>query len=90
MTTLPEMPHCETMINGDRSNIVSDLHQVVDLVPRDHGIAIGATVDCRAGADLDIILQDDASDLQHFAVTRGFHDIAEAVLSDAAAGCTTT
>src|SRR4029077_4894219 len=63
-------------------NIVSDLHQVVDLgTLADHGIAIGATVDRSAGTDLHIILQDDAAHLQHLTVTGRSHDIPKPVLS---------
>ena len=69
------------------ANIVSDLHQVVDLgTLADHGIAIGATVDGGPGADFHVILQDDAPHLKHFAMTGRPHDVAEPVLSDAAAG----
>ena len=51
-------------------DIVSDLHQVVDLgALADHGVAIGAAVDGGVGPDLDIVLNDDAADLQDLAVT---------------------
>src|SRR5215471_7930983 len=68
-------------------HIVSDLYQVVDLGAfADDGIAIGAAIDGGAGADLHVVLNDDAADLQHFAVTACSHHIAESVLANGAAG----
>src|SRR6185503_21010784 len=67
--------------------IVTHLHQVVDLgALADHGIADGAAVDRRAGADLDVVLNDDATDLRNLQVPLGAHDVPEAILADVAAG----
>src|SRR5580704_18671652 len=45
-------------------DVVADLHQIVDLCPlADHGVAVCAAVDRYASADLDIVLNDDATDL---------------------------
>ena len=66
--TLPEMPVCADnhAMPADR-HIVADLDQIVDLgALADHGIADGAAVDGRIGADLDVVLDDDAADLRHF------------------------
>src|SRR5450631_4876053 len=65
------------------SDIVADLDQVVDLgALADHGIANGAAVDRCAGADLNIILDDDAPDLWHLEVPFASHHEAEAILTD--------
>src|SRR5262249_5604478 len=48
-------------------DVVTDLDEVVDLRPfADDRVAIGAAVDADAGADLDIVLDDDPPDLGHF------------------------
>ncbi len=66
--------------------VVSDLAKVVDLARlADHGVADAAAVDRRAGADLDIVLDDDAAGLRNL-LLRGVLGVAEAVLADAAAG----
>src|SRR5665213_1819810 len=45
--------------------VMADLDQVVDFCAlADHGIANGATIDGSAGADFDIVLDDDACDLR--------------------------
>src|SRR5207237_8559676 len=52
-------------IPADRA-IVPDLNQIIDLRPLpDHGIADGAAIDRRIGADLDGVLYDDASGLRN-------------------------
>ena len=51
------------------ADIVANLHQVVDLgALADHGVAHGAAVDRGAGADFDVVLDDDAADLRNLAV----------------------
>ena len=51
------------------ADIVADLDEVVDLgALADHGVADGAAVDGGAGADLDVVLDDDAADLRHLEV----------------------
>src|SRR5262245_45438826 len=81
----PALRHDDAMA-ADR-DIVSDLHQVVDLGAfADHGVAVGAAVDSGPGPDLHVILHDDAADLQDLAVTGRSHDVAEAILSNSAAG----
>src|SRR5579872_677638 len=68
-------------------HVVGDLHQIVDFRPlADDRVAIGAAVDRRAGADLDIVLNDDAADLRHFRVAARPHGEAESVLADMDAG----
>src|SRR5947207_3105055 len=68
-------------------HIVSDLHQVVDLGAfADDGVADAAAVNGCAGADLHVILNDHAADLQHLAVTSRSHQVAKSILSDGATG----
>src|SRR5262249_46850553 len=68
-------------------DIVADLYQVVDLGPlADDGVAGAAAVDGGAGADLDIVLDDDAADLRDLEMSRRSHHEAETVLADADAG----
>ena len=68
-------------------DVVADLHEVVDLgALADDGVAVGAAIDRRAGADLDVVLDDDAADLRHLEVAARAHREAEAVLADARAG----
>src|ERR1700681_198613 len=68
--------------------VVSDLHQVIDLgALADGGIAPGAPVDCRPGADLHVVLDDDATDLRHLDVPPlSILNVTEAILADAHAG----
>ena len=65
-----------------------DLHQIVDLgALADDGVADRAAVDRGVGADLDVVLDDDAADLRHLRDARAAPGtIAEAVLADARAG----
>ena len=73
--------------NAGRSRRCGDLHQVVDLgALADHRVADRAAVDRGVGADLDVVLDDDAADLRDLAVAARAQQIAEAVLTDAAAG----
>ena len=68
-------------------DVVADLHQIVDLRPlADHGVAVRAAVNRYAGADLDIILNDDAADLRHFEMPPRPKGESEAILSDMRAG----
>src|SRR5690606_20798544 len=48
----------------------------------DHRIAAGAAVDRGVGADLDVVLNDDAPDLRHLEMALSAHGEAEAVLAD--------
>src|SRR5215470_10058491 len=67
-------------------HIVAHLDQVVDLGSLAYDcIPDGAAVDRGAGADLDIVLDDDPPDLRHLEMARRAHDVAEAILSDPAA-----
>src|SRR5215831_9545075 len=88
MTTLPEMPHCATMMQWRPILTLCPIcHQIVDLGAfADHGVAIGATIDSGPGANLHIVLNDNPAHLQDFAVTGCSHHIAESVLPDGAAG----
>ena len=65
-------------------HVVGDLHQIVDLgALADHRVAAGAAIDRRVGADLDVVLDDDAADLRNFEVPLRPHGEAETVLADA-------
>ena len=66
--------------------VVSDLHQIVDLgALADDGIAGGAAVDGRIGADLHIVLNDDAAGLRDFLMALRARQIAKPVLADTGA-----
>src|SRR5262245_50817126 len=68
-------------------HIVSDLHQVVDLGAfANHGVAIGAAIDGGPGANLNIVLNDNPAYREALGVPRRSAHVAEAVLSDGAAG----
>ena len=68
-------------------DVVGDLHQIVDLGPfADDRVAVGAAVDRRPGADLDVVLNDDAADLRHLEMPARPEREAEAVLADMDAG----
>ena len=68
-------------------DVVSDLDQIVDLgALADHGIAGRAAIDRRVGADLDVVLDDDAARLRDFLMALRTWQIAEAVLADTSAG----
>src|SRR4051794_21392339 len=65
------------------ANIVGDLNQIVDLGPlADDRVGHRAAIDGRIGADLDIILNDDAADLRHAFGPLGAAHEAEAILAD--------
>ena len=68
MTVDPETPDWETRTQWRPiDDVVADLHEIVDLGAfADDRVAIGAAVDRRPGADLDVVLDDDAADLRHF------------------------
>ena len=60
---MPHLRHDDAMA-PDR-HVVADLDQIVDLgALADHGVADRAAVDGGAGADLDVVLDDDPADLQ--------------------------
>ena len=68
-------------------DIVADLDLVIDLRPlADHRVAVGAAVDRRVGADLDVVLDDDAADLRDLGMASRTHGKAETVLADAHTG----
>ena len=67
--------------------VVADLAEIIDLGSlADHGVANAAAIDPRAGADLDIVMDDDAADLRNLGMALGAEQIAEAVLADIASG----
>src|SRR6266850_4452266 len=78
---------CEQAVPAD-SHIVADLDLIVDFgALADHGIAEAAAVDGGAGADLDIVLDQDAAGLRHLLVAfRTEENEAVAVLPDTAGG----
>src|SRR6185437_554841 len=66
--------------------VVADLDQVVDFgALADDGVANGATIDGCAGADFNIVLDDDTPDLRDLQMAGGTQQEAEAVLTDLAA-----
>ena len=68
------------------AHVVRDLDQIVDLgVFADNRVGHGATVDGGIGADLDIVLDNDAADLRNALGPRA-GDEAETVLADLGAG----
>src|SRR3954454_4815393 len=74
-----DLRHDHAMAPDD--DVMTDLDEVIDLRPLpDHGVAARAAVDRRIGADLDVVLDDDAPDLRHLAVTAPAHGEAETVL----------
>jgi hypothetical protein len=49
-------------------NVATNLHEIVDLgALADHGVAICTAIDRAAGADLHVVLNNDATDLGTFA-----------------------
>src|SRR6185437_7331513 len=65
-------------------HVVPDLHQIINhRAGADHRIGSGAAVDRGVGADLHVILDDDAAELRHFDEALGIHGKAEAVLAQA-------
>ena len=68
-------------------DVVSDLHQIVDLgALADDRVSGPAAVDRGVGADLDVVLNDDAASLRDFLMPLRTRKIAEPVLTDARAG----
>src|SRR5687767_2539104 len=66
-------------------HVMGDLDEIVDLgALADHRIAMRAAVDGGPGADLDVVLDDDAPDLGHLDVPLGAGNEAEAALPDPA------
>ena len=67
-STLPEMPACPAIRQcRPMRDVVRDLHEIVDLgALADDGVAGRAAVDRGVGADLDVVLNDDAAGLRDF------------------------
>ncbi len=64
-------------------DVVGDLDEIVDLGPlADDRVAIGAAIDRRSGADLDVVLDDHAADLRRLEMPAGTHREPESVLTD--------
>ena len=83
IVTLPDMPTCNDQAMPANGNVVSDLHEVVDLgALADDGIAGGAAVDRGIGANLDLIL-DDRAGFAEFFDGREFGKKPKLVLADA-------
>ena len=65
-------------------DVVPDLHEIINFgALADDRVLKGAAIDGRIGADLDVVLDDDAADLRHLEVAAAAHGEAEAVLADA-------
>src|SRR5712664_3451838 len=77
----------EQTMPADR-HIVTDLDLIVDFGAfADHGVAQTASIDSRPGADLHVVLNQDAAGLRYFQMAiRSKEDEAIPILSDAAAG----
>ena len=68
-------------------DVVSNLDLIIDLGAfADNRIAIGAAVDRGIGADLDVVLDNDAADLGNFQVALATHREAETILANHDAG----
>src|SRR6185503_9959723 len=68
-------------------DVVPDLHEIINFRAfADHGVLERAAVDAAVGADLHVVLDDDAADLRHLDVTLGAHGEAETVLPHPHAG----
>ena len=66
-------------------HVVTDLYQIVDLGPfPNHRIAKVATIDSRVGADFDIILYDNATELRDSLALLEGRKITIAILSNPA------
>ena len=78
------MPTCETMAQcATDADVVADLHLIIDLGAfADDGVVHGAAIDGRIGADLDIVLDDDATDLHDLDHAARAWRITKAVLAD--------
>ena len=69
------------------ADIVAYLHQVVDLSPlADYRVANCAAVYRRAGAYLDVVLNNHSADLRNLDVSLTAHQVTEAILADLATG----
>src|SRR5690349_3736132 len=67
-------------------DIVAYLNKVVDLGPlADDSVANSTSVDCRAGANLDVVLDDHAAYLGNLQMTPASHHKTKSVLADLAA-----
>src|SRR5690606_36662653 len=67
--------------------IMGDLDEIIYLGPlADHRIGKRAAIDRGVGADLDVVLDDDAAELGHLVEAGAARHVAEAVLADAHAG----
>src|SRR5262245_26022951 len=75
----------EQAVTSDR-DVVRDLHQIVDLGPLpDHGVTNGPAIDGGVGADLDVVLDDDARNLRNLVRPARAAHKAEAILANGAA-----
>src|SRR5262249_54502707 len=76
----------DNAVAADR-DVVSDLDEIVDLRPlADYGVAATPSVDRRAGADLNAVLNDHAPNLRHLRVLVWRRVIAESILPYSATG----
>src|SRR5260221_3130260 len=67
-----------------KPHVVADMDEVIEhRTGTNHGIAGGAAIDRAVGADLDAVLDDDATELQHAHEALGTGDVAEALAADA-------
>jgi hypothetical protein len=79
------LPHDEAMPAND--DVMRHVDQIINLrALADDGGPERATVNGRIGADLDVVVDDDIADLQHFAVAAFVENITIAVGADDSAG----
>ncbi len=65
-------------------DVVPDLHEIINFrALADDRVFKGATVNARIGSDLDVILNNDATDLGDLEMTLRAHSETEPVLADA-------
>ena len=67
IVTLPLRPDCAAMMQfRPIMTLWADMHEIIDFGAfADHGVADAAAVDGGAGADLDVVVDDDAADLRN-------------------------
>ncbi|MCY1374038.1 hypothetical protein D9M69_613500 [compost metagenome] len=74
---------CGYNAKSAKSDIMPDLHQIIDLSAlTDYRVVQSATINRGIGTDFNIILKNNASKLRHFFKTSGARHIAKAILHD--------
>ncbi len=82
---MPTWPDDDAM--ASHHDVVPDLDQIINFGAfADNGVLKSPAVDGRVGADVDVVLDDDAAHLRHLEMPLRAHGKAEAVLADAGPG----